>query len=72
MEATDHDILIEVHTEMKGMRCDISAIKDDLAKNYVTQKEFWPVRAISFSIIGLSGLGVLGAILALVIPTTVK
>ncbi|MBX3498100.1 MAG: hypothetical protein KF889_01550 [Alphaproteobacteria bacterium] len=60
---TDHDLLIELRTEMRGLRADFK----DAKANYVTQAEFWPVRMLVYGCTGLILTAVVGALIVLVI-----
>lgn len=60
---TDHDLLIELRTEMRGLREDFK----DAKAQYVTQAEFWPVRMLVYGCTGLILTAVVGALIVLVI-----
>ena len=60
---TDHDLLIELRTEMRGLRDDFK----DAKLNYVTQAEFWPIKALVYGCTGLMLTGIVGSLLVLVI-----
>ncbi len=60
---TDHDLLIELRTEMRGFRDDFK----DAKSNYVTQQEFWPVKALVYGCTGLMLTSLVGALLYLVL-----
>lgn len=45
----------------------INDFRDEVREGYVTKAEFDPVRAISYGLVGLIMMGVVGAILATVI-----
>jgi len=40
---------------------------DDLDKKYVSRAEFTPVRAVAYTLVGATGLAVLGGVISLVI-----
>jgi len=53
----DHDLLMRIDENVQML----------LARRYVTQSEFAPVKAIVYGTVGLIGISVVGGILALVI-----
>ncbi len=59
MDKNDHDLLIEIHTTVKG-------IKDDMC-NFVRQEEFKPVRNVTYGLVTVIMLAVIGAIVDIVI-----
>ena len=63
-EATNIAVII---TEIAGIKEDIKEIKKMLECSYVTIKEFSPVRAIAYGLVGTISLAVLGALIALVV-----
>jgi len=60
---TDHDLLIELRTEMRGLREDFK----DAKSQYVTRAEFWPVKMLVYGCTGIMLTSVIGALLYLVI-----
>ena len=60
---SDHDLLIELRTEMRGLREDFK----DAKANYVTQAEFWPVKMLVYGCTGLMLSSIVGALLVVVI-----
>jgi hypothetical protein len=60
---SDHDLLIELRTEMRGLRDDFK----DAKANYVTQAEFWPIKALVYGCTGLMLTGIVGSLLVLVL-----
>jgi len=60
---SDHDLLIELRTEMRGLREDFK----DAKTNYVTQAEFWPVKMLVYGCTGLMLTAMVGAVIVLVI-----
>ena len=61
-EKTDHDLLIELRAEVRGMREDFK----DAKASYVTQTEFWPVKILVYGCTGLMLTSLIGAILLMV------
>ena len=56
--------------DMAYLRKDVEQILGEIkniGKNYVTQKEFWPIKAIVYGATGLILVGVFGALVALVV-----
>ena len=66
MEGKDHDLLVEIHTTVKGIQCDFAEFKKDLA-NYVRHEEFQPVKSIVYGLVSLILVAVIGALLSYVI-----
>lgn len=62
---TDHDLLIKTHTLMEVMSTKI----DNLAGNFVTQAEFWPVKTLVYGCTALMLTSLVGAIIYLVLKT---
>lgn len=60
---TDHDLIIELRTLVRVMNEKL----DKMAGQYVTQTEFWPVKALVFGCTALMLTSVIGALLYLVI-----
>jgi hypothetical protein len=60
---TDHDLLIRVNTLMETMANDIKEMKS----HFVTQAEFWPVKALVYGCTGMILTSVIGALLYLII-----
>ncbi|TQF41159.1 hypothetical protein UNPF46_08545 [Bradyrhizobium sp. UNPF46] len=60
---TDHDLLIELRTEMRGLRDDFK----DAKSQYVTRSEFWPVKMLVYGFAGLLLSSVVMALLVLVV-----
>jgi hypothetical protein len=60
---TDHDLLIELRTEMRGLRDDFK----DAKAQYVTQAEFWPVKMLVYGCTALMLTSLIGAIVLLVL-----
>jgi hypothetical protein len=60
---SDHDLLIELRTEMRGLREDFK----DAKANYVTQTEFWPVKMLVYGCTGMMLTSIVGALLVLVV-----
>jgi hypothetical protein len=60
---TDHDLLIELKTVVHLM----SDKLDKMAGNFVTQAEFWPVKALVYGFTTLMLTSVVGALLFLVL-----
>ena len=60
---TDHDLLIELRTEMRGLRQDFKDAKTD----YVTRDEFWPVKTLVYGCTAMMLTSIIGALLYFVI-----
>jgi hypothetical protein len=60
---TDHDLLVELRTLVHIM----SKQLEDMAGNFVTQAEFWPVKALVYGCTGLMLTAIVGALLYLVL-----
>lgn len=54
-------------TNIAALRDDIEALRKSLRENFVTAKEFAPVRLISFGLVSIVMVGVIGAIVASVL-----
>ncbi len=52
-----------IREDLAGLRADVQTIKSQ----YVTQAEHYPVKTITFSLVGLVMVSVVGALLALVL-----
>lgn len=50
--------------ELKG---DFNSFKDEIRQEYVTEKEFSPIKKICFGLVGIIVITVIGAILRLII-----
>ena len=61
---TNADVIIN---DISHIKEDITEIKTLLEKNFVTTKEFNPVRAIAYGLVGTICLAVIGALIALVV-----
>ena len=59
--------LTELIVDMRYVRRDVQQIKDGLAKNYVTQEAFEPVKKLVYTTAGLMLTSVVGAIMALIL-----
>lgn len=57
---SDHDLLVRIDERTKGMQ-----------ENYVTKKEFFPVRLITYGFVGLVMVTVIVAIISSVLKTKV-
>jgi hypothetical protein len=62
---TDHDLLIELRTEMRGLRDDFKDAKAD----YITRAEFWPVKSLVYGCTALMLTSLVGAIIYLALKT---
>lgn len=60
---TDHDLIIELRTLVRVMNEKL----DTLTGNFVTQSEFWPVKALVYGCTALMLTSVVAALLYLVI-----
>jgi hypothetical protein len=60
---TDHDLIIELRTLVRVMNEKL----DKMAGQYVTQTEFWPVKALVFGCTGLMLTSLVGGLLYFVI-----
>lgn len=67
VNANDHDLIIEIHANMKNMAKEVVDLRKDLEEKYVTKAEFNPVRNIAFTIVGTVGVAVLLGLLAVII-----
>lgn len=85
MEGQDHDLLVEIHTTVKGMKEKIDSIEDNMTANYVrkeefrpicdnyvSQVEFKPVKGITYGMVILILTAVIGAILSYVVTGKVS
>jgi hypothetical protein len=59
---SDHDVLIELRTEMRAVRTDIN----DWKQNYVTKVEFLPIKILVYGFVGLTMVSFVGALLFIV------
>lgn len=66
-DISEHDLLIRIDERTQSLQDEFEKLKITLDTNYVTQAEFWPVKAIVFSGAGLILTAVLTGLVALVI-----
>lgn len=62
-DISDHDLLIEINTKLETALSEIQTFKDE----YVTQKEFSPVKSIVYGMISVILLAVVAALVGLVV-----
>lgn len=58
------ELLIRVDERVEAMGTAVGAIKRSLEKDFVSQKEFWPVRTLVYSAVGLILVSFMGALVA--------
>ena len=57
-----------VANDIIHIKNDISEIKEMLRDSFVTLREFKPVRAVAYGLVGTICLAVIGALIALIVP----
>jgi hypothetical protein len=62
----DHDLLVRIDERTSTLHVSMAEMRQSLG-GYVTQKEFKPVRYITFGLVGAICLAVLGAVTSLII-----
>jgi len=60
---SDHDLLIQINTKLESALIEIRSFKEE----YVTQKEFSPIKSIVYGMVSVILLGVISALVALVL-----
>lgn len=63
MPSKDHDIMIEIATDMKYVK----ETMDEIKCGYVKKTEFLPVKLIAYGLVGSILITVIGALLAQVV-----
>lgn len=64
------DLLARIDERTRAIQRDVNALRldlDGLKQEFVTEKEFWPVRAIAYGLVGLILVSVIGAIVTMVL-----
>ena len=63
----DHDLITRLDERMRLVEAGLSDVETDLGVRYVTRAEFWPVRTVVYSLVGLILTSVFAGLLALVV-----
>lgn len=66
----DHDLLVRIDERTQSMVHQMNGYEerlDNFRKTHVTQKEFVPVKTISYGLIAIAAVAVLGAVINLVV-----
>lgn len=61
------DSILLLGNDITYIKADLSEVKKKLEVSYVTQEAFAPVKMITFGLVGMSLIGIVGGLLALII-----
>ena len=70
-DSTESPLLIKrvpfICLDIKNIHTEIQKINEKLDEKFVNQDQFWPVKSLVYGLVGILGVGVIGAILAMIL-----
>ena len=71
MDRQEEQLLIRIDERTKLINSEVNSLKNTISKEYVTHNEFKPVRSIVYGMVAFVLFGILGAVMALVIKSSI-
>ena len=62
----DHDLLVRIDERTRTLHESVDSLNKKMG-NYVTRKEFMPVKSIVYGVVSVIGVGLVGALISLIL-----